>query len=67
MWKDPIVEEIRAIRLEIEAECDHNFGKIFARAIETQKKLQEKNLTEDEILKDFEIFRENLRQGNAAT
>ncbi len=67
MWKDPIVEEIRAIRLKIEAECDHNFGKIFARAIETQKKLQEKNLTEDEILKDFEIFRENLRQGNAAT
>ncbi len=39
MWKDPIVEEIRAIRLEIEAECDHNFDKIFARAIETQKKL----------------------------
>ena len=39
MWKDPIVEEIRTIRLEIEAECDHNFGKIFARAIETQKKL----------------------------
>lgn len=39
MWKDPIVEEIRAIRSEIEAECDHNFGKIFARAIETQKKL----------------------------
>ncbi len=39
MWKDPIVEEIRAIRLEIEAECDHNFGKIFAQAIETQKKL----------------------------
>ena len=67
MWKDPIVEEIRTIRLEIEAECDHNFDKIFARAIETQKKLQEKNLTEDEILKDFEIFRENLRQGNAAT
>lgn len=39
MWKDPIVEEIRTIRLEIEAECDHNFDKIFARAIETQKKL----------------------------
>ena len=39
MWKDPIVEEIRTIRLEIEAECDHNFGKIFAQAIETQKKL----------------------------
>ena len=39
MGKDPIVEEIRTIRLEIEAECDHNFDKIFARAIEAQKKL----------------------------
>lgn len=39
MWKDPIVEEIRDIRLNIEAECDHNFDKIFARAIEVQEKL----------------------------
>ena len=31
-----------------------------------RKKLQEKNLTENKILKDFEIFRENLRQGNMA-
>ncbi|MCY3868199.1 MAG: hypothetical protein OXG87_01505 [Gemmatimonadetes bacterium] len=37
------------------------------RGKKVRKKLQEKNLTEDEILKDFEIFRENLRQGNAAT
>ena len=34
------------------------------RGKKVRKKLQEKNLTEDEILKDFEIFRENLRQGN---
>lgn len=39
MWKDPIVEEIRDIRLNIEAECDHDFDKIFARAIEVQEKL----------------------------
>ena len=34
---------------------------------ELRRQQAEKNLTEDEILKDFEIFRENLRQGNAAT
>ena len=32
-----------------------------------RKKLKEKGLTEDDILKDFEIFREKLRQENAAT
>ena len=39
MWKDPIVEEIRSIRLNIEAECDNDFNKIFAQAIEAQEKL----------------------------
>ena len=39
MWKDHIVEEIRRIRSNIEAECDNDFGKIFAQAIEAQKKL----------------------------
>ncbi len=37
MWKDPIVEEIRKIRLKIEAECDNDFDKIFAQAIQFQK------------------------------
>ena len=31
-----------------------------------KKKLQEKGLTVDDILKDFEIFREKLRQENVA-
>jgi len=39
MWKDPIVEEIRKIRLKIEAECDNDFNKIFAQAIKVQEKL----------------------------
>lgn len=39
MWKDPIVEEIRKIRLNIETECDNDFDKIFAQAIEAQEKL----------------------------
>ncbi len=39
MWKDHIVEEIRRIRSNIEAECDDDFDKIFAQAIEAQRKL----------------------------
>jgi hypothetical protein len=39
MWKDPIVEEIHKIRLNIETECDNDFDKIFAQAIEAQEKL----------------------------
>jgi hypothetical protein len=38
MWKDPIVEEIRNIRLKIESDCNNDFDKIFAQAIEFQKK-----------------------------
>lgn len=37
MMKDLIVEEIHAIRLKIEAECDGDFTKLFARA----KKIEE--------------------------
>lgn len=32
-----------------------------------KRKLKEKGLIEDDILKDFEIFREKLRQENATT
>ncbi|MBM3241317.1 hypothetical protein FJZ31_33970 [Candidatus Poribacteria bacterium] len=39
MWKDPIVEEIHKIRLNIETECDNDFDRIFAQAIEAQGKL----------------------------
>ena len=39
MWKDSIVEEIRRIRLNIEAKCDNDFDKIFAQAIAVQEKL----------------------------
>jgi len=31
MWKDPIVEEIHAIREQIARECDYDLGKIMAR------------------------------------
>ena len=31
-WKDPIVEEVRRIRKQIEEECDNDFEKLFERA-----------------------------------
>jgi len=36
MLSDPIVEEIRKIRLQIESECENDFDKIFAKAIQIQ-------------------------------
>ncbi len=38
MWKDPIVEEVRNIRREIEAECDNDFEKIYKMAQERQRR-----------------------------
>jgi 2-aminomuconate deaminase len=37
MWNDPIVEEVRQARLQIEAECDFDVEKIYARMLEAQK------------------------------
>ncbi|MBI1748176.1 MAG: hypothetical protein HYR55_16555 [Acidobacteria bacterium] len=38
MWKDPIVEEVRKIRQEIEAECENDFEKIFRLAMARQQR-----------------------------
>lgn len=38
MWEDPIVAETRKIRLEIESECDNDFDRLTAKAIEIQKR-----------------------------
>jgi len=37
MWQDPIVEEVRKHRLEIELECNRDFSLLFARAKEIEK------------------------------
>ncbi len=37
MWDDPIVNEVRRARLEIEKECDGDFDQIYERALEVQK------------------------------
>ncbi len=46
MWEDPIVKEVRQARLEIEQECDNDFRKIYERALEIQKKVAEKRLSD---------------------
>ena len=45
MWEDPIVKEVRQARLEIEQECGGDFHKIYERALEIQKKLNEKRVS----------------------
>jgi hypothetical protein len=42
MLKDLIVEEIRATRLKIEAECDGDFAKITARAMKIQEQYKDR-------------------------
>jgi len=43
MWKDPIVEEIRRIRLEIEAECHNDFKEMLKQATQAQKEFSQRN------------------------
>ena len=71
-----IVEEIRRIRLNIEAECDNDFDKIFARAIETQKKLSNRVVSQpsskskskwrNEILTSVDDVQESTVQAQVA-
>jgi len=49
MWEDPIVKEVRQARLEIEQECDNDFRKIYERALEIQKKLAEKHVSNNAV------------------
>ena len=46
MWEDPIVKEVRQARLEIEQECGGDFRKIYERALEIQKKIAEKQVSD---------------------
>lgn len=40
MWTDPIVEEVRKHRLEIEKECNGDFSLLFANAKAIEKTLR---------------------------
>lgn len=42
MWKDPIVEEVRKERLEIERECGNSFKEISSQAMKVQETLKER-------------------------
>jgi hypothetical protein len=42
MWKDPIVEEVRQARREIERECGNSFEGISARARQVQEAYKER-------------------------
>ena len=42
MWNDPIVDEVRRARLEIEKECEGDFDHIYERALEVQKRTPSK-------------------------
>ena len=46
MWEDSIVKEVRQARLEIEQECGGDFRKIYERALEIQKKVAEKRVSD---------------------
>ncbi len=45
MWTDPIVEEVRKHRREIEKECDNDFEKIFKRIKEGEKQIKNRLVT----------------------
>ena len=45
MWTDPIVEEVRKHRREIERECGNDFDKLFKRIKEREKHFQNRLVT----------------------
>lgn len=45
MWTDPIVEEVRKHRREIEKDCDNDFEKLFQRIKEREMKYQNRLVT----------------------
>ena len=69
MWNDPIVDEVRRARLEIEKECQGDFALIYARALEVQKNAGAKlvsrpgtaNITMPEIDREITLYRNEKR------
>jgi hypothetical protein len=49
MWRDPIVEEVRAIRRRLAAECDFDIQKLIQRAREVQKTWPGGVVTKEEL------------------
>lgn len=69
MWQDPIVDEVRRVRLEIEKECGEDFALIYARALDVQKnasaKLVSRPVTDEismaEIDREIAAYRKEKR------
>ena len=51
MWKDPIVEEVRAARQKIAEQCGYDLHRILERDREVLKKWKGKVVTRKELLK----------------
>ena len=54
MWEDPIVKEVREVRLEIEQECGNDFHKIYEHALKIQKNAAKKKGVGYEVKKSNE-------------
>jgi hypothetical protein len=69
MWNDPIVDEVRRARLEIEKECEEDFALIYAHALEVQKNAGAKlvsrpgtdKITTPEIDREIAAYRKEKR------
>lgn len=51
MQNDPIVDEVRRARLEIEKECNGDFDQIYEHALEVQQKTTSKIVSRPEAAK----------------
>ena len=60
MWKDPIVEEVRAVRQQIAEECWYDPKRMVERQLEILKKWKRKVVTKQELVKG----RRGVRRGS---
>jgi len=51
MWKDPIVEEIHAIRAQIADECNDDLQKIVARLRQKEQKHADRLVRKEDIVR----------------
>jgi hypothetical protein len=49
MWKDPIVEEIRAVREQIARECHYDIGEIMAYLRKRQEANADRVVTKEDV------------------
>jgi hypothetical protein len=62
MWQDPIVEETRKIRREIESECGNDFERLAAKAVEIQRRYSQRLIAN---LSAFKEEQEPIPAGHA--